>query len=246
MKFVKTHGIVLKEFDTGDADKLIVVLTPDHGKITLSAPGAKRARSKFVGCTEFLCYSQLELFKTRDNYRLNEGHIVEPFYKIRNDIFKLTYSTYFSEVLLDTSMEEHPAKRELRLLLNSLYYISNDLKALELVTSIFELRLLVISGMTPYVDSCIVCHEKSSSGVYFSFKECGTLCSNCLSCDPTAISILAGTYAVLKHITKSKFDVLFKFDVSKEVEKELMYISRRFFRERLEKSYKSLDFLNKL
>jgi DNA repair protein RecO (recombination protein O) len=246
MKFLKTHGIVLKEIDTGDADKLIIVLTPDHGKITVAAPGAKRARSKFVGCSELLCYSQMELFKTRDNYRLNEGHIVEPFYQIRSDVVKLTYATYFSEVLMDVVMEEYAAKKELRLFLNCLHYINKDLKILELVASIFELRLLSINGMSPFVGGCISCYDKDAQSYSFSFKECGLLCNKCLSRDINATSILSGTYSALKHIINSKFDSLFRFDVSKDVQTELRFISKRFFRERIEKRYKSLDFLEKL
>ena len=45
---------------------------------------------------------------------------------------------------------------------------------------------------------------------------------------------------------KDSLDKVFNFDLSGEVLEQLKRISRRFFTERMEKNYKSLDFLSKL
>jgi DNA repair protein RecO (recombination protein O) len=221
------------------------VLTPEHGKITVSAVGARRTRSRFVGCTELLCYSEMQLYKTRDSYRLIECSIIEPFSNICKDFTKLTYATYFSEIIYDIVLEECSAKDELKLLLNSLHYLSSTKRSPKLINSIFELRILSINGMSPIVSACLSCNRESNY-FYFSYKECGVLCNDCLGKDLNAYKISTGTYTTLKHIVKTKFSNLFKFEVSEEVLSELSTLSKRFLRERLEKTYKSLEFLEKL
>ena len=41
-----TCGLVLRETDTRDADKILTVLTPDRGKLAVIARGARRKGSR--------------------------------------------------------------------------------------------------------------------------------------------------------------------------------------------------------
>jgi DNA repair protein RecO (recombination protein O) len=250
MKLVRTKGIVLKEIETGDADKWVVVLTPQYGKLTVVAPGAKRARSKFVGCTQWLCYSDLDLFRSTDRYRLNDGNIIEPFYEIRNDLVKLTYATYFCEIISDLVMEDYPAKEEIRLFLNSLFFLSQGKKNEALIGAIFQFRILAIHGMAPYIKNCFCCHASlhKDTEIFFSFSKCAVLCKGCHENekDGRVQKILLGTFMAFEHILKVKLEEIFKFEVSDKVLKEVVVLSQRFLEERLEKKYKSLEFLSKL
>jgi DNA repair protein RecO (recombination protein O) len=249
MKFVKTKGIVLQQFLTGDADKVVTFLTPDHGKINVMAPGAKRTRSRIAGCTEFLCYSEIDLFKTKDQFRLSEGRIMEPFYEIRNDLFKLTIASFFCEVLKDVVMEDFSAEEELRLFLNCLYYLCKEKKDKDLITAVFVLRVLSINGLSPCIAHCVSCNthvdKESSDKMFFSFTHCGILCGKCIR-DSSLMKILPGTFYLLKHIVGSKLEDLFKFDITPEVLKEIGIISDRFLKERLEKNFTTLEFLKNI
>jgi DNA repair protein RecO (recombination protein O) len=249
MKFVKTKGIVLHQIPTGDADKVVTYLTPDKGKINVIAPGAKRTRSSIAGCTEFLCYSEIDLFKTKDHYRLRDGKILEPFYEIRNDLLKLAIATYFCEVLKDIVMEDFSAKEELRLFLNSLYYLSKEKKDKDLIIAVFMLKLLCLNGLAPCVSHCILCNKQvgkeNLGNLFFSFSYCGIVCVKCVK-DSADRKILPGTFYLLNHIVSSKLDDLFKFEIVPDVLKEVVSVSERFLQERLEKKFKTLDFLKKI
>jgi DNA repair protein RecO (recombination protein O) len=249
MKFVKTKGIVLQQVPTGDADKVVTFLTPDHGKINVMAPGAKRTRSRIAGCTEFLCYSEIDLFKTKDQFRLSDARIMEPFYEIRNDLLKLTIASFFCEVLKDVVMEDFSAKEELRLFLNCLYYLSKEKKDKELITAVFVLRLLSVNGLAPCVAHCVSCNthvdKESLDKIFFGFSHCGVVCGKCVR-DSSLMKILPGTFYLLKHIVGSKLEDLFKFDIIPAVLKEIVYISDRYLKERLEKNFKTLEFLKRI
>ena len=44
-----TCGLVLRETDTRDADKILTVLTPDRGRLSVIARGARRKGSRLFG-----------------------------------------------------------------------------------------------------------------------------------------------------------------------------------------------------
>ena len=49
----KVNGIVIKETDAGETGKRIVVLTKEHGKMLLSARGAKNTKSGIMAAHSF-------------------------------------------------------------------------------------------------------------------------------------------------------------------------------------------------
>ena len=58
MNQLTTQGIVLRRTDFGEADRILTVLTPANGKLSLMARGARRSKSKLAG--------GIELFSTSD------------------------------------------------------------------------------------------------------------------------------------------------------------------------------------
>ncbi len=246
MSFLRLKGIVLKEINTGEADKILTVFTAEKGKITAYAKGARRPRSRLIAGSQFLCYSDFVLFRGRDMYIVSSSDVIEPFYELRNDIVKLTYSAYFSDLVYDTVQENEPSKDVLKLLLNTLYMLSKTSKPPELLARIFELRLLAVLGYAPGVYGCVECGWENFEKMSFSFEKCGLLCSECARNDKTAIPVHRGTARAMNHIVNSRPENLFNFELSGEILGELEKISRRYLRERLEKDYNRLDFLKEL
>lgn len=248
MSYIKSKGIVTKEVNVGEADKILTIISKSHGKISALAKGARRPRSKLIAGTQFLCYSNFVLFKGKSMYHVNSCDVIEPFYKIRNDIVRLTYSVHMVDILNDAVQESQPAAKILQFFLNTLHMLTRTDKDPELVTRIFELRLLSILGYAPYVNGCIICDMKDLKDISFSFKKCGFICSKeiCKTNDQYAMNLLPGTARTINHIVNSKMEDLFRFDISPEVLKELGKISQRYLRDRLERDYKKLDFLKHL
>lgn len=59
MKQLITEGIILSRTDYGEADRIITLLTPDHGKLTLMAKGVRRIKSKLAGGIELFSVSAI-------------------------------------------------------------------------------------------------------------------------------------------------------------------------------------------
>ena len=61
--YIKTDGIVLKETEYKDNDKLLTVLTRDLGRITVKARGVKSGKSGSKAACQLLAYSEFTLFE---------------------------------------------------------------------------------------------------------------------------------------------------------------------------------------
>jgi DNA repair protein RecO (recombination protein O) len=246
MGYVKTKGIIIREVNTGEADKIVTIFSKNLGKITGTAKGARRPKSKFVAGSQFLCYSDFVLYKGKEMYSINSCDIIEPFYEIRNDIIKLTYAAHTVDIISDVIQENQPASKVLQLLLNTMHMLSKTDKNPELVIRIFEIRLMAILGYAPNVKGCMECGNEDISRISFSFKNCGILCGSCKMQDKLSLDISTGTYRALNHIIYSKLTELYSFSLSDNVLEELGRITKRYIKERLERDFTKLDFLKEL
>lgn len=247
MGHIKTKGMIVREVNTGEADKIVTIFSKNFGKITGTAKNARRPKSNLVAGTQFLCYSDFVLYKGKEMYSINSCDIIEPFYEIRNDIIRLTYAAHIIDIILDIIQENQPASKVLQLLLNTMHMLCKSDKNPELLVRIFELRLMSILGYAPNVKGCMECgSEEMSGGLAFSFSKCGVLCSACKIKDKLAMDISAGTYRTMNHIIYSSPQELFSFNVSDTVLNELGRINRRFLKDRLERDYTKLEFLREL
>lgn len=248
MGYIKTKGLIIREVNTGEADKIVTIFSKSRGRISAMAKGARRPRSNLVAGTQFLSYCDYVLFSGREMYSINSCEVVEAFYEIRNDMVRLTYAAHFIDILNDVIQENQPSPRALQLLLNSLHMLSKTDKEPELIARIFELRFLSIMGYAPYVRSCIICGREECEGISFSFKKCGFICNNesCISNDVYGLELSHGAVRAIQHIVHAKADELFSFKLSAQVLDELGRITKRYLRERLEKDYTKLDFLKEI
>ena len=77
---VNVKGLILKEQNIGENDKLVTVLTDSLGVLRAFVRGAKKLSSKKQSATGLLCYSKLSLYKTKDSYIIEEAESIESFF----------------------------------------------------------------------------------------------------------------------------------------------------------------------
>lgn len=67
MANIKINGIVLAESNMGDFDKMLTILTPNVGKISCVAKGARRPKSALLAGTQLFCFGEYLVFKGSRN-----------------------------------------------------------------------------------------------------------------------------------------------------------------------------------
>ncbi len=236
MGILKTKGIIIAENNMNDYDKMLTILTP-NGKIGCAAKGARRPKSMLMAATQFLCFGEYMLYSNSKSYNMNSCEIIELFYNIRTDFEKLNYVALITKIVNDVTDENQNTYKILQLFLNTLYMISETDKNMDLILSIFEIRLLCILGFMPIVDKCAQCSSPENIES-FSLKDNGFKCNICDRQDKGAIKISEATQNAIKYIVKAPAKKLFSFNISEENIKQLEIISKIYLNNKLEKEYK--------
>ena len=237
MATTKISGVVLKESNMGDFDKMLTILTPNFGKISCVAKGARRPRSALLAGSQIFCFGEYLMYKGTSTYHINSVEPIEVFYNIRTDLDKLKYAVHINKIVQEVTEENQNCFNIMQLLLNTLYVISETDKDLELVLSIFKLRLLSILGFRPNVNKCVNC-GKEEELIYFSLKDNGVKCNICGKQDKSAVTISQSTYNAIKYTLTAPPKKLYSFNIKEESLEEFKLLTKLYFNEKLEKEYK--------
>ena len=244
MALIRTKGLVIREINVGEADKIITLLTEDIGKVSVSARRARK-NSRFSYGTQILTYGQYILFKGRNSYILDGCDIIISFYDLANDLERFTYAAHMIEMASDAASDHQTSSRVLNLLLHGLNALGKGREPL-LVSSAFTMKLMQICGYPPHVTSCVSCREKGVEKIHFSSKRCGFVCENCAKTCNDAVPVATGTAKAILHVLCSDNPRVFNFNLSPENLESFSDISNGYIEERFDKKYRKLDYLKEI
>ncbi len=245
--FLKTKGIILRETDYQDRDKLLTVLTVDHGKITVKARGIKGSRNTMKAPCQLMAYSDLTLMEQKDRFVLTEASSIELFSEIQQDIELLSLASYFLQVTDFVAQEEDPCPEILSLILNSLYALGKLKLSQPMVKAVFELRLACLLGFTPDLSGCPC--GKGKEPVFFSLTRGCLLCETCGNLPQEGelrMPITPGIFSALDYIANSHPGKLFSFRLAPNAMRQLSGITEAYLCSRLERGFYTLDFYKSL
>lgn len=244
--YEKTNGIVLRETDYKDKDKILTLLTAEHGKITVKARGVKGTHSKSKAACQLLAYSEFNLYEQQGRYTATETVTREIFPELRNDIELLSLASYFAQVADVVAQENDPAPELLSLLLNALYALAKLKKPQRLVKAVFELRIACISGFLPDLRGCALCGNTAPDR--FNISQGFLQCATCNSEEARGIRmpIGTGTLQAMRYICSCDSRKLFSFQLGEVSVRELAQITESYLSMRLERGFYTLDFYKSL
>lgn len=149
MKQLLTTGIILARTDYGEADRIITVLTPDHGKLRLMAKGVRRVKSKLAGGIELFSTSHITFIEGRGEIgTLISSRLIKYYNTIVKDIdrVQLGYELIKS---LNKATEDEPEPEYYKLLEQGFAALDDPSINLELIRVWFQAQLLRQAGHTP-------------------------------------------------------------------------------------------------
>lgn len=146
MGTVKLRGIVIGERIRGESNKQIVLLAKGMGRVLLSARGARNAKSKLLAASQLFCYADFVAYEGRGFYSVTQAELLNSFYGLRTDMEKLAEAVYLAE-LTDRACPEGTEQDEiLALLYYGLTVMEKGILPPQMVSRIFELKLMQVSG----------------------------------------------------------------------------------------------------
>ena len=166
MKF-RTEGLIIKEQNIGEQDKLIHALTKSHGVVKAFVRGAKSLKTGKGAATSLLSYAMLTFHTGRESYSVSDARSLHIFSKLRQDVAKMCLAQYFCELALTACPREKPADVFLSLFLNALYLLDSGKRPPSLVKPCLEMRLTALSGYLPDLVMCRGCGVYAAPVMYF-------------------------------------------------------------------------------
>ena len=243
-----TPGIVLRETNYKEADKILTVLTRDYGKRTVKARGCRRKTSKLTAASQLLVWSDMTLYQRGDFLTLNEAEVLEQFWSVRQDICLLSLASYFAEVMETTVQEGEAAGELLSLFLNSLYALDTLKKTPALVKAAFELRLLCLTGYEPLVDACAVCGRPDPAEPRLNLTQGVLHCAGCRHevGDGVSMPLSDGALAAVRHIVLGDPKKLFSFRLDQAGLTQLGEMTEAFLMTQQERGFRTLDYYKQI
>jgi DNA repair protein RecO (recombination protein O) len=146
MKTIRTKAIVLRRTNYGEADRIIQVITPEYGKITVMAKGVRREKSKLAGGIELFSRSDITVASGKGEMGTLTGARSEVFYrKILGEYERLQFGyETIKQITKAADMLDEPAFFDF---LDQVLEALNDPSIeLRLVRAWFWLQLAVLIG----------------------------------------------------------------------------------------------------
>lgn len=240
-------GLVISERNTGESNRLVTILTRDRGVIRAFANGARKIKSRSAAATELLCYSSFTIFKNRDTYSIDEASPIQVFFELRSDIVKLSLAQYFCELARELVPEGIESESYLRTVLNSLHFLANDKRDLNIIKAVTELRLVAAAGYTPDLIACAGCGEFETGQMWFDTAEGTIFCDKCRNEASQSLRLLSpSVLAAMRHIIYSEFNKLYNFSLPAESAAQLASVSEEYLKNQVERGFNTLDFYHSL
>lgn len=244
--YVQTQGLVLRETNYKEADKILTVLTREGGKRTVKARGCRRKNSPLAPSAQLLVWSDMTLFEYRDRLTMNEAEPLELFWGVRRDVEKLALCSYFAEVTETVAEEGRPDPALLSLILNSIYALDRMKKPLPLVKAAFELKLLCVAGYEPLLDACAVCGREDPVEPRLDLGEGVLHCAACGLGDGNSRPLDQASLAAMRHVVYGDPKRLFSFPVDGPGMERMAAACEDFLLMQLDRGFRTLDFYKEL
>jgi DNA repair protein RecO (recombination protein O) len=242
----QTEAIIIKHTNLGEADRILTLYTPDHGKVKAIAKGSRRPKSKFGGHVELLTHSSLLLARGRNFDIVTQAQSADSFLALKEDLKRMSCGLYISE-LVDAFTEEQLESRSIfTLLLETLHQLIES-KDTNTTLRYFELRLLDITGYRPQLQQCANCNTSLQPAVnYFSPSQGGVLCPDCAFEEPFARRLSLNALKVLRLWQTCDYTTATRVHTNPELSLELEQAMRDYIRHLLERQVKSTAWLDRL
>lgn len=178
-------GLVIREVNFGDNDKLLTLLTEQHGKMTVRGCGVRSHKNKNFAASQLFSYGTYVIAKRKNggDY-IKEADLEENFFALRENLVSLAFASYICELANYISGEENSDEPFLRLVLNTLWAESHGEATpgrTKKIKASFELRCACALGFSPELSACSVCGRRGGAEFYLDILGGALLCPDCVS-----------------------------------------------------------------
>ena len=189
MRLERTEAIILHTLPARERDKLVVFLTPEHGKVKGFAYGARGIKSRFGAALE-------PLAKIRVGYATKEGdeivriesiELIRSLFPAQEKLVSSIAATYIAELVDTFAPADDPAELIYRLLDRTTEALLGGAPP-NAVVAYAEVWMLRLAGIFPSTRQCIECGSEIGRPLRFDPRHPGFVCDQCATRESFVIS----------------------------------------------------------
>jgi len=143
-----SEGIVLTSKSYGEADRILVLYTKDHGRTSLIAKGVRRLKSRKRRHLEVFSHVKFQAAHGKSLDIITEAEIINSFHELRKNLKKVSVAYYFMEVIGRTTRDGERNNQLYEHLLRNLRRLQKTKKLKELRRN-YAIKSLEILGFWP-------------------------------------------------------------------------------------------------
>lgn len=243
---LRTEAIVLRRQEIGEADRLLVLLTPERGKLRALAKGARKPIARKAGHLELYVLVEMQLARGREWYYVREAETREPFLALREDLVRTAYASHLVELIDRFTGEQDVSRAEFVLLRDALGWLCTDADP-RTVARYFELHLLALAGFAPALQRCAVGQEEvRPQDQYFSPPDGGVICPEHRGETQRGMPISLAALKTLRYMQTRPWDAVRIVRISAPLHLELERLMLAYLTFVLEQRLQSVEFLRRL
>lgn len=204
MTLYRDTGVVLRTYKLGESDRIVVILTAEHGKVRAVAKGVRKTKSRFGGRLEPLSHLSLLMYEHRQQGVtgreldiVSQAETIDSPGALLSDLDRLTQGLALVEAVDQITLDRDPAPAIYKMLVGALRTLES--RPSPVVVPAFYWKLLAAEGVRPRLDVCLSCglSEPEVMLVSFDMNEGGTLCRSCRRGRPVSADALRITRMIL-------------------------------------------------
>lgn len=214
--------VVLRGRDFGDADRILVLLFREHGKLSCIAKGVRRPKSRLKASTQLFSYSRVTFSAGRGSLGVvTQGEAVDSLPALRDDLTSIACASYVGE-LLDAVLPEGKKQENIFILAVTTLTLLAGAEDPFLILKYFELRLLAELGYRPELERCVGCGRGvDAARFYIDPPRGGLLCRACNGGDRRTAEISAGAVMTLERLLRWDLRRIFNLRISPDARREI-------------------------
>ncbi|GEA83850.1 DNA repair protein RecO [Cellulomonas gelida] len=203
----RDEAIVLRTHKLGEADRIVTLLTRQHGKVRAVGKGVRRTTSRFGSRLEPFMHVDLQLSTGRHLDIVTQAETIGPYGRA----LVADYALYtVGTVMLETAerlvdAEHEPALQQYWLLVGGVRALASRERAPGLVLDSYLLRALAVAGWAASFHDCARCGEPGPHQA-FNVQSGGAVCRSCRP--PGSASPAPETFALLSALLAGDWGVV--------------------------------------
>jgi DNA repair protein RecO (recombination protein O) len=177
---LKTEAIVLRSIRYGEADRILHLYTPHHGRIGAIAKGVRRSRSRFGARLEPFFHVRALLHEGRSELAtVTSVDTLSANGELRDRAETLDAAARACDAVARLFETSEPHPEVFRLLANELALLCDEpIHARPANGLAFRLKLLLAAGIVPQLSACSSCGDREHLAA-FSAAAGGVVCGSC-------------------------------------------------------------------